>query len=171
MFGKCSTRFCESNVQFVFYNAKIWNRTMVISWFWFIEEVVFHMVIGDRTAEKMILEFGESRHPVFRVASPLSRGQFKSKGGGMSIHHCADLETVKIVFRTMFSVNQFSFYWAVAEMCDEYEIFSDRSGQPVVVGQSSSSFVLSVIKTQVFLDCEDLANKTNWVNFAWMQDS
>ena len=44
-------------------------------------------------------------------------------------------------------------------MCEEYETLHDRLGQPVVVGQSSSSFVLSVIKTEVPLDCDDLANK------------
>ena len=36
----------------------------------------------DKMAEKMMLEFGESGHPVFRAASPLSRGVLKSKGGG-----------------------------------------------------------------------------------------
>ena len=44
-------------------------------------------------------------------------------------------------------------------MCEEYETLHDRSGQPVVEGQSSSSLVLSVIKTEVLLDCDDLANK------------
>ena len=49
----------------------------------------------DRIAEKMMLEFGESGHPVFRATSPLSRGQLKSKGHGkLSIHYCADLETI-----------------------------------------------------------------------------
>ena len=44
-------------------------------------------------------------------------------------------------------------------MCEEYETFHDRTGQPVVGGQSSSSFVPSVIKTEVPLDCDDLARK------------
>ena len=44
-------------------------------------------------------------------------------------------------------------------MCEEYETLHDRSGQPVVGGQSSSSLVQSVIKTEVPLDCDDLANK------------
>ena len=49
----------------------------------------------DRIAEKMMLTFEESKHPVFRVTSPLSRGVLKSKGGGkLSIHCCADLETI-----------------------------------------------------------------------------
>ena len=44
-------------------------------------------------------------------------------------------------------------------MCEEYETFHDRTVQPVVGGQSSSSFVPSVIKTEVPLDCDDLARK------------
>ena len=36
----------------------------------------------DRVAELMMLKFGESKHPVFRSTSPLSRGVLKSKGGG-----------------------------------------------------------------------------------------
>ena len=107
-----------------------------------------------------MLEFAESGHPVFRATSPLSRGQLKSKGGGkLSIHCCADLETIKTVFRTIISVNQLSLYGAVAEMCEEYETFHDRTGQPVVGGQSSSSFVTSVIMTDLPLDSDDPANQ------------
>ena len=92
-----------------------------------------------------------------RVHCP--RGQLKSKGGGnLSIHYCADLETITTVFRTIFPVNQLSLYGAVAEMCEEYESFHDRTGNPVVGGQSSSSFVPSVIKTDVPLDSEDRAH-------------
>ena len=62
----------------------------------------------DRIAELMMIKFGESGHPVFRATSPLSRGTLKNKGGGqLSIHFCADGETVETVFRTIISVNQF----------------------------------------------------------------
>ena len=44
-------------------------------------------------------------------------------------------------------------------MCEEYETFHDRTVQPVVGGQSSSSFVPSVIKTEVPLDCDDFARR------------
>ena len=44
-------------------------------------------------------------------------------------------------------------------MCEEYESFHDRTGKPVVGGQSSSSFVPSVIKTELPLDCDDRARK------------
>ena len=43
----------------------------------------------------MMLEFAESGCPIFRATSPLSRGRLKSKGQGkLSIHHCADLDTI-----------------------------------------------------------------------------
>ena len=112
----------------------------------------------DRMAEKMMVKFGESGHPVFRATSPLSRGQLKSKGGGkLSIHYCADLETITTVFRTITSVNQLSLYGAVADMCEECESY--HAGRPVVGGQLNSSFVPSVIKTEVPLDCDDCARK------------
>ena len=70
----------------------------------------------DKMAEKMMLTLAESGHPVFRATRPLSRGVLKSKGGGkLSIHCCADQETIKTVFRTITSVNQLSLYGAVAE--------------------------------------------------------
>ena len=53
----------------------------------------------DNMAERMILEFAESGHPIFRAMSALSRGRLKSKGHGkLSIHYCADWETIKTVF-------------------------------------------------------------------------
>ena len=114
----------------------------------------------DKIAEKMMVTLAESVHPVFRATSPLSRGVLKSKGGGkLSIHYCADPATIETVLRTIISVNQLSFYGAVAQICEEYETFHDRTGQPVVRGKSSSSFVPSVIKTEVPLDCDDLARK------------
>ena len=75
------------------------------------------------------------------------------------MHCCADCETIQTVFRTIISVTQLSLYGAVAEMCEEYETFHNRTGQPVVGGPSSSSFVPSAIKTEVPLDCDDRAHK------------
>ena len=77
-----------------------------------------------------MIKFRESGHPVFRATSPLSRGVLKSKGGGkLSIHCCADPATIETVFRTIASVNQLSLYGAVAEMCEEYESYHDRTGR------------------------------------------
>ena len=66
---------------------------------------------------------------------------------------------VETFFRIIVSANQLSLYGAVAEICEEYETLHERTGQPVVGGQSSSSLVLSVIKTEVPLDCDDPANQ------------
>ena len=114
---------------------------------------------GDKIAELMMLKFCESTHPVFRATSPLSRGQLKSKGGGkLSIHYYADPGTIETVFRTNVSVNQLSLYGAVAEMCEECESCHDRTGRPVVRGQSNPLFVPSVIKTNIPLN-EDPAQE------------
>ena len=113
--------------------------------------------IWDKLAEKMLLEFAESGCPIFRSTTPLSRGQLKSKGHGkLSIHFAAVKETIETIFRIIVSANQLSLYGAVAEMCEEYETLHDRSGRPVVMGQS---IVLSAIKTEVPLDSDDPANQ------------
>ena len=112
----------------------------------------------DKMAEKMMITLAASGHTVFRATNPLSRGVLKSKGGGkLSIHYCADLETIRTVFRTITSANQLSLYGAVAEMCEEYESY--HAGRPVVGEQSSSSFVSSVINTNVPLNNDDPAHK------------
>ena len=63
------------------------------------------------------------------------------------------------LFRINTSANQLSLYGAVAEMCEEYETFHERTERPVVMGQASSSLVLSVIKTEVPLDCDERVNQ------------
>ena len=76
-----------------------------------------------------MLTFAESKNPVFRSTSPLSIGVLKSKGGGkLSIHFCADGETVDTVFRTIVSVNQLSGHGAVADMCAECDTCHDKTG-------------------------------------------
>ena len=75
-----------------------------------------------------------------------------SNGGGkLSIHFCADGETVETVFRTIISVNQLSIYGAVSDLCEEYASCHDRTVGPVVKGQSNPLFVPSVIKTHILL--------------------
>ena len=106
----------------------------------------------------MLVEFAESGCPIFRATFPLSRGQLKSKGHGkLSIHFVATHETIETIFRIIVSANQLSLYGAVAEMCEEYESLHDRSGRPdMLMGQS---IVLSAIKTEVSLDCDDPTNQ------------
>ena len=89
----------------------------------------------------------------------VQRSTQKQRDGKLSIHHAADLETVETIFRIIVSANHLSLYGAVAEICEEYEALHERTARPVVMGQSSSSLVLSVIKTEVPLDCDDPANQ------------
>ena len=114
--------------------------------------------IWDNIAEKMLVEFAESGCPIFRATTPLSRGKLKSKGHGkLSNHFGATQETIETIFRIIVSANPLSLYGAVAEMCEEYESLHDRSVRlDKVMGKS---IVLSAIKTEVSLDCDDPANQ------------
>ena len=91
----------------------------------------------------MVIKFRESGQPVFRATSPLSRGTLKSKGSGkLSIHFCADGDTIETVSRTInFSVNQLSIYGAVLDVCEEYKACHVRMGRLVLAGHSDPLFV------------------------------
>ena len=81
------------------------------------------------------------RTPSFRSRSPLSRGTLKSKGGGkLSIHFCADGDTIETVFHTIISVNQLSMYGAVSDLCEEYSSCQTRTGRLVVAERSDPLF-------------------------------
>ena len=95
----------------------------------------------DRVNELMMIKFRESGHPVFRATSPLSRGTLMSKGGvKLSIHFCADGDTIETVFRTFISVNQLSIYGAVSDVCKEYSACQTRTERPVLAEQSDQFF-------------------------------
>ena len=95
----------------------------------------------DKVSELMMIKFRESGHPVFRATSPLSQGTLKRRGGGkLSIHFCADGDTVETVFRTIISVNQLSIYGAVSDLCDKYSACQARTVRPVLAGQSHPLF-------------------------------
>ena len=111
----------------------------------------------DNMAERMLLEFAESGCPIFRATSP----GVDSRAKVMENCRCTVQPIWKRLrlFRIIVSANQLSLSGAVAEICEEYESLHQRTERHVVMGQSSSSLVLSVVKTEVLLDCDDLANK------------
>ena len=108
-----------------------------------------------------MLKFGESdtKSSVPRVHCP----EVSSKAN--AVENCRSTivpiwKRLRLFFRTITSVHhQLSLYGAVTEMCEEHESFHDRMVKPVVGGQSSSSFVPSMIKTNVPLDNDDRAHK------------
>ena len=60
----------------------------------------------NRTAEKMLQNFKDSGHPVFRCTSPLERGQLRSKGGGKTtIHFNGRTENIELLFQMVISVS------------------------------------------------------------------
>ena len=96
---------CESNAQLVSlytkrFGAGQWSFLVLVQREkWYSISADSPQGEWDRMSEKMMLEFDDNGHPVFRASSLLLRGQPKSKGGGkLSTHCCADLDTIKIVF-------------------------------------------------------------------------
>ena len=114
---------------------------------------IVHKEIGIRLRTKCCWNSQKSGHPFFRVTTPLSRGNHKSRGHGkLSIHYCANQKTIATIFRIIAFANQPSLYGAVANMCEEFEFHQDRSGQPhELMGQS---IVLSEIEAEVPLQNE-----------------
>ena len=95
----------------------------------------------DRVAELMMIKFSESGHPILRATSPVPRRTVKSKGGGqLSIHFCADSDTIDTAFRTIISVNQLSIYGTVSDLCEEYKACQTRTERPVLARQSDPLF-------------------------------
>ena len=101
------------------------------------------------------------RTPSFRATSPLSRGTLKSKGcGKLSIHFCADGDTIETVFRTIISVNQLSIYGAVSDLCGEYSACQARTRRPVLPIQCDPLFEpASLLMTTLALSTEDSAQE------------
>ena len=88
-----------------------------------------------------MISFGESGHPVFRATSPfVTRNAKKQRRWKISMHFCADGETIETVFRTFIFVNQLSIYGAVSDLCDEYRACQARTERPVLAGQSDPLF-------------------------------
>ena len=70
----------------------------------------------------MMLNLAESSHPIIRATSALERGELRSKAKGRkSIHINGSEETIKLILRTIISVNQLSVHGAVADLCKEFK--------------------------------------------------
>ena len=109
----------------------------------------------------MMIKFGDSGHPVFRATRPLSRGTLKSKGGGQSsIYFCADGDTIETFFRTIISVNQFSIYGAVSDVCEEYGTRQTSTVRPVFAEQSDplfapANFLIMTLRPSIEIPAQD----------------
>ena len=132
----------------------------------------------------------ESKHPVFRSTSPLSRGVLKSKGGGKSsIHFCAHPGTIENVLRTIISVissvfterSQICVKNVKTAMLEQGDLFwqdnlTHCSCQ--VWWRHTHTHLWQMILRKKKICCKDTKNelkgyhnKIVWSNFVLMQDS
>ena len=85
----------------------------------------------DRIADKMLLNFAGSGHPVFRGTSTLERGELRSNGSGKkSIHFNGSTQNIELLLQIVISVNQLSLYGAVADMIEELPVGQRAVGNP-----------------------------------------
>ena len=140
-------------------------------------------------AEKMMVTLAESGHTVFRATSPLSRGELKSEGGGkLSIHHCADQQTIKIVFEHLFLKISSIFSGQSQKCVKNMNLVPIKRKDPLwednrvlrsrqVWSRQTCLWLVMITFPKIFF-CQDTENelksyhnKTDWANFVRMQDS
>ena len=147
-FKRQQRKKCESNAQTRFCLCKkIRSRTMVILRAWIREKVVSNSEDSpqgewDKMAEKDDGDTRRKRTPSLPSHESMSRGQLKSKGGGkLSIHYCADQETITTVFRN-------NYFCKTAQSLQSSRRNCVKNMNPFLIerGQSSSSFVPSVTR-------------------------
>ena len=73
----------------------------------------------DHVAEDMLLKFAESGHPNFPSNDTIVQRKIEKvmEKGKCPTHFSADPDTVDTMYRIILSVNQLSFYGAVAALC------------------------------------------------------
>ena len=87
--------------------------------------------VWEKSAADMMLEFGETIHPLFRASSALERGELRSKEGRKkTIHFNGSEQNVEFILRTVMSANQLSIYGTVADICTEVSEDTMASGKP-----------------------------------------
>ena len=72
----------------------------------------------DLCATRMVNDFENSGHPVFKGTSPLDRGILKKKKGKDTIHFNGEYSNVDPWYRTVHSANQLCIRGAVTKWCE-----------------------------------------------------
>ena len=130
----------------------------------------------DRVAGLMMIKFRESGHPVYRATSPLSRGTLKSKGGGkLSVHFCANRDTIQTVFRTIISVNQLSIFGAISDVCEEYSICQTSTERPILAEQSGpllapANSLIMTPRPSIEIPAQEIYCRSNWNEWKGFHD-
>ena len=114
------------------------------------------------TANKMVQQFKETGHPVFK-SSALSRGILKQRKGRCTIHFNGVSINTELLFRTVHSVNQLSVHGAVANWCDQFAMTEEEKGR---VGIIVNNETLTMVQPE---DVELLVSSSD--PGAWKQDA
>ena len=113
----------------------------------------FHGIpIGSwsRTAEKMLMNFANSGHPIFRCTSALERGQSRCKGGGKTTRHfTASYQDVQLLLKVVKSVNQLSLFGAAADVIEELSQNQRAPGKAVALDHMEQEMLIQLPLAEV----------------------
>ena len=94
----------------------------------------------DRVVGLTVPNLIESGHPIFRATSALERGTLKKRWKIIHIF-CGVDDNVELIFRCMVSVNQFSIWEAVADLCEDFVPPKTSTGRPNNLEKSDSTVI------------------------------
>ena len=136
-------------------------------------------------AVMMLVEFAESGCPILRATSPFSRCRFKRKGHGkLSVHKCADLETIEFFSQDCFCKLAQSFQSNRGDIWRVWN-FSWKNGETRCDGaikfftrvQCEKDKYYWIVMTRTTFSIVAIwrtnwkaVTTTNWANFSRMQD-
>ena len=72
----------------------------------------------DSIASRMVKDFEETGHPVFKGISALNRGIMRRKKSKDTIHYNGESSNVELLYRIIHSANQLCIYGAVTNWCE-----------------------------------------------------
>ena len=72
----------------------------------------------DSIASRMVKDFEETGHPVFKGISALTRGIMRKKKSKDTIHDNGESSNVELLYRIIHSANQLCIYGAVTNWCE-----------------------------------------------------
>ena len=98
----------------------------------------------------MVERFKDTRHPVFKSISALSRRILKNKNNRDTIHFNADASNIELFFQTTQSVNQLSIYGAVSIWCKQLGVKKEATDleRPLARKEPVTKGVLSSVNPQ-----------------------
>ena len=109
----------------------------------------------NRTAEKMLQNFGGSGHMVFRGTSALERGESRNKESGKkSIHFNGSTQNIELLLQVVISVNQLSLYGAVPDLTKELPDDQRAPGKHVALDQMEQEIISQLPFAEVQADDE-----------------